>query len=265
MKIKNRLSVCIGLGLVLLTSNVTFAQYVRPNTFMDKTGYRKTEEVKRFQALSNIAATGKIDALTKNVLYNPNYVIQDVITNAPTSGEWIVVNKTTRVLTYYKGNLPMYKFPVTVGASDTPTPSAKATIINKHVNPAWGGMNGKYEPAKADDPNNPLGERWMGLKIPGQSGYGIHGNIKPQQIGQYASNGCIRMFNYDIEEFIFPRAKVGMPVWIGTAEELKSWGVEQLVYEAAAPSAVGKPQAQPQPEKEKPAQVEYKTEELLVF
>lgn len=257
-KILKKIAICLTLGIVIIGSNVTYAQYVRPNTFMDKSGYRKVEEIKKFQALSNLPVTGKLDKATNGVLYNPNMVVQDSITSAPTSGEWIVVNKSTRILTYYKGTTPMYKLPVTVGASETPTPSGKATIANKHKNPAWGGMNGKYEPAKADDPKNPLGERWMGLNITGQSGYGIHGNIKPHQIGLYASNGCIRMFNYDIEQFIFPRAQVGMPVWIGTADELKSWGVEQLVYEKASESTTPSKPEQPQ-------QPQYQVEELLTF
>lgn len=252
----------VVMSICILNSAGVYAKYVRPNTFMDKSGYRKVEEIKRFQALSNLSVTGKLDGMTNKVVHNPNMVVQDVILNQPTSGDWIVVNKTTRILTYYSGKTPVYKFPVTVGTSDTPTPSAKAKIANMHKNPAWGGMSGKYSPALPDDPKNPLGERWMGLSIPGASGYGIHGNIKPHQLGQYASNGCIRMFNYDIEQFVFPRARVGMPVWIGTADELKSWGVEQLVYEAADPSAVGKQPAQPKQEK---IEVEYKAEELLVF
>lgn len=251
------------LCICIFNSTGVYAKYVRQNTFMDKSGYRKVEEIKRFQALSNLPVTGKLDGMTNKVLYNQNMVVQDVILTPPTNGDWITVNTTTRVLTYYHGKSPIYKFPVTVGASDTPTPSAKGKIANMHKNPAWGGMGGKYSPALPDDPKNPLGERWMGLSIPGTSGYGIHGNIKPHQLGQYASNGCIRMFNYDIEQFVFPRATVGMPVWIGTAQELKSWGVEQLVYEAADPSAVAEPKAQPK--QDKPVETEYRAEELLVF
>ncbi|WBW50305.1 L,D-transpeptidase family protein [Peptoniphilus equinus] len=244
----------LAVALVLVSTGSVFAAYVRPNTFMDKTGYRKVEEVKRFQALNNIDVDGVVGPFTQKVLYGPNMVAADVITAKPTTGDWIVINKSKKILTYYRGDKPLYKFPVTLGTSETPTPSAKATIVNKHKNPAWGGMGGKYTPAAADDPNNPLGERWMGLNIPGMSGYGIHGNIKPHQIGTYSSNGCIRMFNYDIETFIFPQAKVGMPVWIGTDAELKSWGVEQLIFEDTQPAVPETPKA-PQ----------YDTEELLVF
>ena len=56
----------------------------------------------------------------------------------------------------------------------------------------------------ADDPENPLAERWIGLEgVAGealrQQRYGIHGTIEPETIGQNSSMGCIRMFNEDVE------------------------------------------------------------------
>ncbi len=56
----------------------------------------------------------------------------------------------------------------------------------------------------ADDPENPLGERWIGLEgiageALGQLRYGIHGTIAPESIGQNASLGCVRMYNEDVE------------------------------------------------------------------
>lgn len=36
------------------------------------------------------------------------------------------------------------------------------------------------------------------------------------------------MFNYDIENEIFPKMSVGAPVWLGTDAELESWGVYQF-------------------------------------
>ncbi|MGO1580287.1 MAG: L,D-transpeptidase [Peptoniphilaceae bacterium] len=258
MNIKKKFLIFV-FSVVVLLPNLVSAGYVRPNNFMDKKGAQRVAEIKKFQALSNIAISGGINDLTNKVLYGPNMVVKDEITNPPTSGEWIVINKSKKILTYYKGNSPMYKFPVCLGTSSTPTPSGKAKIANKHKNPAWGGMGGKYTPVSADDPKNPLGERWMGLSLPGYSGYGIHGTIKPGQIGTYSSNGCIRMFNYDIETFIFPRAKVGMPVWIGTDAELANWGIKQNVFEYVAP-AKKEVKSQPIVEKE-----EYKAEELLVF
>lgn len=256
MKLRTAL-VSMVLALVLFVPTTVKANYVRPNNFMDKSGSEKVAEIKRFQALNNIPVSGKLDALTNKVLYGPNMMAHDEISNLPTSGDWIVINKSKKILTYYRGNAPMYKLPVALGTPSTPTPSGIGKIANKHVNPAWGGMFGKYEAVAADDPNNPLGERWMGLSIPGANGYGIHGTIKPLQIGTYASNGCIRMYNYDIETFIFPLAKVGMPVYLGTDQELASWGIRQLLEE--------KSQNAPKAQVTQPVQKDYKAEELLVF
>lgn len=245
--------------VLIFVPSVVNAQYIRPNNFMDKSGAEKIAEIKRFQALNNIPISGNVNDLTNNVLYNSEIVVRDIIENPPTKGKWVVVNKSKKTLTMYNGTAPMYKFPVALGTSATPTPSAKATIQNKHVNPAWGGMGGKYTPVAADDPLNPLGERWMGLKIPGMNGYGIHGTIKPNQIGMYVSNGCIRMYNYDVETFIFPNAYVGMPVWLGTDDELKTWGVQQVI-EKKLPN-------QPQAVENKPEVPveEFNTGELLDF
>ena len=57
----------------------------------------------------------------------------------------------------------------------------------------------KYEP---DDPDYPLGSRWIGLEgIKGaakdRTGFAIHGTIKPKEIGQASSQGCIRLHNGD--------------------------------------------------------------------
>lgn len=268
MKNFRKIVLTIFLCILIFPSKIFAEKYIRPNNFMDKSGAERVAEIKRFQALSNLTVNGRLDEKTKNVLYNKNIVVRDEIAKAPTSGDWIVINKSKKTLTYYRGNQPMYKFPIAAGTSETPTPSAKGKIANKHKNPAWGGMNGKYKPAAADDPKNPLGERWMGLSLPGYSGYGIHGTIKPHQIGTYASNGCMRMFNYDIETFIFPIAKVGMPVWIGTDSELANWGVKQIVEEKSqevAPTTPSVTENSGDKYQTSTVEEEYKTEELLDF
>jgi lipoprotein-anchoring transpeptidase ErfK/SrfK len=54
-----------------------------------------------------------------------------------------------------------------------------------------------YQP---EDPNYPLGSRWMALdglsfEAKGRTGFGIHGTKEPDQIGTAGSRGCIRMYN----------------------------------------------------------------------
>ncbi len=72
-------------------------------------------------------------------------------------------------------------------------------LINPHwVNPRTG------EKFDRDNPANPIGERWIGLEgleagNTAAAGYGIHGTIQPESIGQEMSMGCIRMAAPDVE------------------------------------------------------------------
>ena len=85
------------------------------------------------------------------------------------------------------------------------TPEGVWRVKNRLENPTY------YPPASAedkriippDDPNNPLGKRWIGLEgvegeAVGHEGYGIHGTIEPESIGKAVSMGCIRMHNEDV-------------------------------------------------------------------
>ncbi|MDO5037339.1 MAG: stalk domain-containing protein [Tissierellia bacterium] len=240
MKKQTRL---MALVLVFLSLFSTRAQaYVRPNGFVGQSGRVRVEQIKKFQATNNLNVTGQLNAETQRLLYDPTIQPKDYISRPPSQGYWLAINKSRRTLTLYKGSQVHSRYAVALGKSSTPTPSTNLAVIqNKAINPAWGGMGGR--PIGANDPRNPLGERWMGLRIPGRYGFGIHGTIKPYQIGQYASNGCIRMFNYDIEKRLFPLVPVGAPVWIGTQDQLKSWG---LLQTHASPSQE-KPPAKPQP------------------
>jgi len=81
---------------------------------------------------------------------------------------------------------------VGVGKDGT-TPVGTFTVKNKMTDPTYYGPEGVIA---HDDPNNPLGERWIDI---GDS-YGIHGTIDPQSIGKSESRGCIRMLNSEVEE-----------------------------------------------------------------
>lgn len=72
-------------------------------------------------------------------------------------------------------------------------------LVNPHwVNPRTG------ERFDADDPKNPIGEFWLGWQGVGASavntGYGLHGTIEPDSIGQQRSMGCVRLGAEDIAQ-----------------------------------------------------------------
>ncbi len=181
------------------------------------------------QSENNINPDGKwdkqiADTVLKKLL-GLNTTPPDKVLDIPASGLWITINKSKNILTLYEGGKPVKKYPVAIGNPSTLTPSGKFTIVNKVVNPAWGG-GGYAKPIKGGSPSNPLGYRWMGLSIKGGSSYGIHGTTDPYSIGTYASHGCIRMFNFDVES-LFPKIPMNIKVFIGTEEELRTWGITQ--------------------------------------
>jgi hypothetical protein len=58
----------------------------------------------------------------------------------------------------------------------------------------------------APGPRNPVGLAWIGLDLPG---YGLHGTVRPQDIGKTGSHGCFRLANWDA-------ARLARAVRVGT-------------------------------------------------
>ncbi len=114
-----------------------------------------------------------------------------------------VVHKRAYRLDVYVGDVLVRNFPVGLGMDDS-TPTGEWRVKNKLENPTY------YPPrggaiVSADDPQNPLGERWIGLEgISGealsQERYGVHGTNEPESIGKSVSLGCVRMQNSDVEQ-----------------------------------------------------------------
>ena len=116
-----------------------------------------------------------------------------------------VVGKSTFSIDVYLGQTFVTHFRVGLGA-DGSTPTGEWKVGTKLVNPTYYPPRGGVV-MSADNPQNPLGERWIGLigtggEAVGQSRYGIHGTIEPESIGQNISMGCIRMFNEDVERLV---------------------------------------------------------------
>lgn len=113
-----------------------------------------------------------------------------------------VVRKSDFAMDVYLGSVLVRQFPVGLGSDDS-TPTGAWRVGTKLVNPTYYPPRGGNVIA-ADDPENPLGGRWIALD--GVSGaaagavrYGIHGTIEPESIGRSVSLGCIRMHNKDVE------------------------------------------------------------------
>jgi len=113
-----------------------------------------------------------------------------------------VVDRKTYSLDVHLGNTFVRHYKVGLGV-DGSTPAGEWRVSTKLKNPTYYPPRGGKIMA-SDDPENPLGERWIGLEgisgeALGQLRYGIHGTIDPDSIGRNASLGCIRMYNEDVE------------------------------------------------------------------
>jgi len=116
----------------------------------------------------------------------------------------IVISIPDHKLTLIDGDKVIRVYEVATGKLSTPSPEGDFRVVNRVAHPTWFSPHGVVKPG----PANPLGTRWMGLSI---AGYGIHGTNAPSSIGKYASHGCIRMRNRDVED-LFERVQVGTPV-----------------------------------------------------
>ncbi len=109
---------------------------------------------------------------------------------------YIIVNKANNKLALIQNNKVIKILPVATGSSNELTPEGTFTVIVKAKNPYYRKKN-----IPGGDPRNPLGSRWIGFNANGTDGrtFGVHGTNAPWSIGQYVSNGCVRMHNKDVE------------------------------------------------------------------
>ncbi|MDC3415452.1 L,D-transpeptidase [Aquibacillus salsiterrae] len=131
------------------------------------------------------------------------------------SSSFIIVNKETNQLAYFKEGEVVEIFTVATGATNDLTPTGKHKIVVKAVDPYYRKKN-----IPGGSPNNPLGSRWMGIDALDTDGriYGIHGTNRPDSIGKSVSAGCIRMKNEEIEK-LYSNIPIGTTVYITSSEE----------------------------------------------
>lgn len=104
------------------------------------------------------------------------------------------IDLSDRSLMLINNDKRVKKYLVAVGADNSKTPTGKFIINQKLVNPTWYFEGRVYQP---NTPENRLGTRWMGISA---KGYGIHGTNDSNVVGSAMTNGCIRLFNEDVEE-----------------------------------------------------------------
>lgn len=123
----------------------------------------------------------------------------------------IEISKGLFLMTVFVDDLPVYRFPVGLGAGDS-TPEGRFVVVNKLRDPDW---HNRGELVPAGDPRNPLGASWMGLgEGARRTPYGIHPTNEPESIRRPLSRGCIRMRPEDAER-LFRLCPPGAEVCIG--------------------------------------------------
>ena len=175
----------------------------------------------RYRAVVKISKTGTVsvsknEPVTENANKTGNVTAADegdstdsegrVPVSATDRTEKIGVNLASRILTFYQGSDKVAMYPVGVGSIYTPTPIGYYTVENKETDPTWINPDDTSERI-ASGRNNPLGYRLIGFS----GNYGIHGTNRPETVGGYVSNGCIRMREADVED-LYERVHVGTAV-----------------------------------------------------
>lgn len=105
----------------------------------------------------------------------------------------IFVDKSQNILILKDTDEVVKVYRVSTGENNS-TPVGQFKIINKLIDPVWFNKGIVVPP---ESPQNVLGSRWLGFDVPG---YGIHGTIEPETIGNQVTAGCVRMRNQDVEE-----------------------------------------------------------------
>jgi nucleoid-associated protein YgaU len=172
-----------------------------------------TYTVKGGDALSKIARKAGMAAdwrmiMRLNGIKDPNRIRAGQVLKVPTCTFHATVCKSEYRLYLYAGEggdrVLVATYPVGLGEhNSTPTGAFMLKPGSKLVNPEWRNpRTGEF--FKADDPKNPIGERWIGLQgvDAGNSkamSYGIHGTTDPASIGKQQSMGCVRLKDADVE------------------------------------------------------------------
>jgi lipoprotein-anchoring transpeptidase ErfK/SrfK len=172
-------------------------------------GYR----IESGDSLARIAKSQKLDCDWRlvqriNGISNPNGLKVGQSVKLPKGAFHGEVRKSEYRLNMFIGEGPdrvmIASYPIGLGElNTTPTGAFIVRPKSKLIDPEWRNpRTGEF--FQSNDPKNPIGERWVGLKgiephNKGFEGYGIHGTIDLESIGQQKSMGCVRMRPLDVE------------------------------------------------------------------
>jgi L,D-transpeptidase ErfK/SrfK len=127
----------------------------------------------------------------------------------------ILVDIDTRALHYWSEDQSIFRvYPTSVPVTPDLTRKGRTEVVQKVVGPSWAPTpsmkksNPDWPDFVGPGPDNPLGTHALYLSW---QYYRIHGTHDTRKIGRPSSNGCIGLYNEDIQE-LFTFAKVGTQV-----------------------------------------------------
>jgi len=155
-------------------------------------------------AIQNALAAGRSHVTLSTATVQPK-VTDDTL------GHTVVVRLDENRLYLYDGFTVARSFSVATAKPGFTTPTGVWRVYDKQKDPTW------YNPAPtgwaASEPavipggaGNPMGPRAIYITAPGL--IRIHGTNDEASIGRYASHGCIRMHNAEVEQ-LYPQVSVG--------------------------------------------------------
>lgn len=126
-----------------------------------------------------------------------------------------LVDTKSRALHFWSEDESIYKlYPTSVPISDELTRLGRTSIVRKVVGPSWRPTpsmierNPEWPSYVPPGPDNPLGTHALYLSW---TYYRIHGTHDTRKIGRRSSNGCIGLYNHQIEE-LYGLTKIGTQV-----------------------------------------------------
>ncbi|MEG6573478.1 MAG: L,D-transpeptidase [Caldibacillus debilis] len=127
----------------------------------------------------------------------------------------VIVNLNTNRVAFIHGGEVQEIYLAATGKWGQETPEGLFTVTVKVINPYYRKLN---IPGGAK--TNPLGSRWIGFDAYETDGrkYGIHGTNRPELIGGYVSQGCIRLPNEDIER-LYEKVPLGTKIFITRSDK----------------------------------------------
>lgn len=151
-----------------------------------------------------------LEALNPGATWQPGETvtvvdIQTGSTPPPAVARIVIDKSSSRLQALDASGSVLTDYPVTIGSTDTPSPSGTHKVLAVAEDPTYS-YNPELNFKQGDNdefltlppgPNGPVGSMWIDLDKPT---YGLHGTADPDSLFKNQSHGCVRLTNWDAHE-----------------------------------------------------------------